>query len=200
MSATPDDVLDFWFADAAHSAGALRKRSRVWFAKDDAFDRRIAERFGALVEAAQRGELDDWTHTLRGMLALLILLDQFPRNLYRGDARAFAGDAKAQAITLVAIARGEDGALPPIERMFCYLPLEHAEDIALQNRCVALFEGLLAQAPMDMHDSFESFLGYARKHREVIARFGRFPHRDAALSRKNTPAELEYLAEPGAGF
>ncbi len=200
MNAAPGDVLDFWFADSAQSGDALRERSRVWFAKDEALDRRIAERFGALVDAASGGELDGWTQTPRGTLALLIALDQFPRNLYRGDARAFAGDAKAQGITLAAIARGEDRLLQPVERVFGYLPLEHAEDLDLQDRCMALFEALLAQAPMEMHDSFESFLGYARKHREVIARFGRFPHRNAALSRESTPAELEYLAEPGTGF
>lgn len=200
MNATPGDVLDFWFADSSQSADVLRERSRVWFAKSEAFDRRIAERFGALVDAASGGELDHWTQTPRGTLALLILLDQFPRNLYRGDARAFAGDAKAQGITLAVIARGEDRLLQPVERVFVYLPLEHAEDLDLQDRCVVLFEALLAHAPREMHDSFESFLGYARKHRDVIARFGRFPHRNAALSRESTPAEFEYLAEPGTGF
>ncbi|MEO6968373.1 MAG: DUF924 family protein [Rhodanobacteraceae bacterium] len=200
MNAARGDVLDFWFAGAVHSADALRARNRVWFAKDPAFDRSITERFGALVEAARQGELDQWTQTPSGMLALSILLDQFPRNLYRDDARAFAGDEKAQAIAVAAIARGDDRSLPPVERVFCYLPLEHAEHIGLQDRCVALFEGLLAHASMDMHDSFENFLDYARKHREVIARFGRFPHRNAALARKSTPDELEYLAKPGTTF
>ncbi len=191
MSATAQDVLDFWFAEAgvAH-----------WFAADAAFDAQIRERFGAAVEAAADGRLDGWAATPSGWLALLILLDQFPRNLYRNDPRAWAADASAQRMALSGLARGDDRQLPAVQRVFAYLPLEHAEDMALQQRSVALFEALCADAPAEQRKPFGEFLDYARRHREVIARFGRFPHRNAALGRPDTPEEALYLAQPGAGF
>lgn len=191
MPATAQDVLDFWFAEA---------NAAHWFAADDAFDARIRERFGSAVQAAADGRLDDWARTPSGWLALLILLDQFPRNLYRNDPRAWAADAGAQRVALSGLARGDDRQLPAVQRVFAYLPLEHAEDPALQRRSVALFEALLAEAVAEQRRPFEDYLDYARRHREVIARFGRFPHRNAALGRPSTPEELHYLAQPGAGF
>lgn len=191
MPATAQDVLDFWFAEA---------NAAHWFAADDAFDARIRERFGSAVQAAADGRLDDWARTPSGWLALLILLDQFPRNLYRNDPRAWAADAGAQRVALSGLARGDDRQLPAVQRVFAYLPLEHAEDPALQRRSVALFEALLAEAVAEQRQPFEDYLDYARRHREVIARFGRFPHRNAALGRPSTPEELHYLAQPGAGF
>lgn len=185
------DILDFWFdeASAAH-----------WFASDTAFDEQIRSRFGATAEAAGNGELDGWTATPSGWLALLILLDQFPRNLHRGDARSWTNDVKAQRIALSGIDRGDDSELPPLQRVFAYLPLEHAEDKGLQKRSVALFEQLHAEAPAEQQPRFATFLDYARRHREVIDRFGRFPHRNAVLGRVDTAEEVAYLAEPGAGF
>lgn len=191
MSPVAQDILDFWFAPAS----AAR-----WFDTDATFDAQIRTRFGDAAQAAAKGELDDWTATPPGWLALLIALDQFPRNLHRGDAQAWAQDVKAQRIALSGIARGDDQRLPPLQRVFAYLPLEHAEDSALQQRSVALFEALSADAPPEQRERFEGFLGYARRHREVIARFGRFPHRNAALGRADTPEEAAYLAQPGAGF
>lgn len=191
MPATAQDVLDFWF-DEANQAH--------WFAADAAFDARIRTRFGAAVEAAAAGRLDDWAATPAGWLALLILLDQCPRNLYRGDARAWAQDVRAQRVALSGLARGDDRQLPPLRRVFAYLPLEHAEDRALQQRSVALFEALCADVPAEQRLRFGDFLDYARRHGEVIARFGRFPHRNAALGRPGTPEEMHYLAQPGAGF
>jgi len=191
MPATAQDVLDFWFAEA---------NAAHWFAADDAFDARIRERFGSAVQAAADGRLDDWARTPSGWLALLILLDQFPRNLYRDDPRAWAADAGAQRVALSGLARDDDRQLPAVQRVFAYLPLEHAEDPALQRRSVALFEALLAEAVAEQRRPFEDYLDYARRHREVIARFGRFPHRNAALGRPSTPEELHYLAQPGAGF
>ncbi len=137
---------------------------------------------------------------LPGWLALLLVLDQFPRNLYRNDPRAWAADAVAQRVALSGLARGDDRQLPAVQRVFAYLPLEHAEDSALQQRSVALFESLLAEAEPERRPEFENYLDYARRHREVIARFGRFPHRNAALGRPDTPEEKRYLARPGAGF
>ncbi|NMW25643.1 DUF924 domain-containing protein [Rhodanobacter denitrificans] len=191
MPATAQDVLDFWFAEAG---------TAHWFAADAAFDAQIRARFGAAVEAAANDRLDDWADTPSGWLALLILLDQFPRNLYRHDPRAWAADASAQRVALSGLARSDDRQLPAVQRVFAYLPLEHAEDSALQQRSGELFEALCAEVPTEQRKQFEEFLDYARRHREVIARFGRFPHRNATLGRASTPEEMLYLAQPGAGF
>lgn len=191
MSATAQDVLDFWFAEA---------NAAHWFAADAGFDAQIRERFGETAKAAAGGQLDDWAATPSGWLALLLVLDQFPRNLYRNDPRAWAADAVAQRVALSGLARGDDRQLPAVQRVFAYLPLEHAEDSALQRRSVALFESLLAEAEPERRAEFENYLDYARRHRGVIARFGRFPHRNAALGRPDTPEETRYLARPGAGF
>ena len=142
---------------------------------------------------AKQGALDDWADTPHGGLALLILLDQLSRNLHRGTAEAFAADAKARAIARDMIARGFDQALTPVERMFVYLPFQHSEDLADQDASVRLFEAL--RATLD-----DQTCDYALRHRDVIRRFGRFPHRNAALGRTNTPDEDAYLAEPDAGF
>ena len=184
-------ILDFWF-EPAHAAR--------WFAADAWFDDRIRRRFGTTVEAAAQGQLDDWTTAPGSWLALLILLDQFPRNLYRGSARAWKADVKAQRVALSGLSDGFDQSLPPLQRVFAYLPLEHAEDMRLQQRSVALFESLQAQVGADERERFGDFLDYARRHREVIARFGRFPHRNAALGRTSTLDEASYLAQSGAGF
>ena len=191
MAVQPRDVLDFWF-DPAHAAH--------WFAKDAAFDEQIRRRFAVAADDAAQGRLDAWASNPADWLALLILLDQFPRNLHRGDAQAWAADVKAQRIALSGLAGGFDQALPPLQRVFAYLPLEHAEDMGLQQRAVTLFEALHAQAPVAERARFAEFLDYARRHREVIARFGRFPHRNAVLGRSSTPDELSWLAQPGAGF
>lgn len=185
-------VLDFWFADGPDG------NRRVWFQRDDAFDTEIRTRFGALVTPAREGRLDGWASTPEGALALLIVLDQFPRNLFRGSAQAFAGDAHARAIARRAVLHGRmDAALAPAQRIFLYLPFEHAEDMAAQDVSVALFEGLRDHKT---HAAPGGSIDYAWRHRAVIARFGRFPHRNAALGRESTPAEFTYLSQPGAGF
>lgn len=191
MPVLAQDVLDFWFADgqAAH-----------WFARDAAFDAAIRARFADTLAAAAAGELEDWATEPCGWLALLIVLDQFSRNLHRNDARAWACDARAQALAVAGIARRMDMALAPAQRVFAYLPLEHAEDLALQRHSVTLFRALAAQVPAAERDSYENYLDYARRHCEVIARYGRFPHRNAALGRASTADERAYLAQPDAVF
>ena len=191
LTADAIDILDFWFAPG-HAA--------YWFVEDAGFDTEIRQRFGTEVEMAARDRLDDWVGQPDSWLALLILLDQFPRNLYRGSGRAWAADVKAQRIALSGLDHGFDQSLPPLQRVFAYLPLEHAEDMGLQQRSVALFEALHAQASPDDRERFADFLDYARRHREVIGRFGRFPHRNAALGRPDTPDEATYLAQGDAGF
>ena len=178
---TPDEVLNFWFD------GDPSVWREVWFEKDSEFDSSCA-RFADALQDARQGAYDHWTHTPRGTLALVILLDQFSRNLHRDSPEAFAADAKARDIARAAVASGIDKALGPMERMFVYLPFEHSEDLADQDEAMRLFEML--------RDALSSeTLAYAEDHREVIRRFGRFPYRNAALGRESTPEELAWLAE-----
>jgi uncharacterized protein (DUF924 family) len=182
-----DEILDFWFlppSDPAH--GAPRA---IWFQRDDAFDRAIRARFEADVTRAREGELDAWLTTARGALAYVVVLDQFSRNIYRDDPRAFAGDARALAATKLAIARGLDAALAPFERAFLYMPLMHSESLSDQTDSVTLFTKITAEDPrIDQ-------VPWAISHRATIARFGRFPLRNAALGRASTPEEMAFIAE-----
>ena len=193
MDAQAQAVLDFWFLPP-DNPGYGQSRAE-WFRKDEAFDARIAERFGALIDDALAGGLRAWEATPHGALARLIVLDQLTRNVHRGTPRAFAGDAQALALAQTLTEQGLDQQLPPILRAFAYLPFEHAEDLAMQARAVELFQ-LLSQA----QPGFESMLDYAQRHQEVIARFGRFPHRNAILGRPSTPQEVAFLRQPGSSF
>ena len=188
-----DDVLAFWFS--APGAADYGEARTAWFRKDDAFDAQIRARFLAEVEAAIAGHRDDWAASPQGALALFILLDQFPRNLFRNTARAFAGDAGALALARHVVEQGWDRQLRPVQRVFVYLPFEHSESLTDQKRSIALFAALAAE-----HPETASYLDYAHRHHEVIARFGRFPHRNATLGRTSTAAETNYLAQPGSGF
>ena len=197
MSTTlPDaarEVLDFWFgAVGSAERGAQRKE---WFLKNQAFDAQICSRFGATIEQALRGELDDWVDDERSALARILLLDQFTRNCFRGTARAFAGDTQALAAASAMVGARGDDTLPPYMRAFVYMPFEHAEGMAMQDEAVRLFRRLVGIEP-----ALSSMLDYAEKHRAVIERFGRFPHRNELLGRRSTAEELGYLAQPGAGF
>ena len=193
MDAQAQAVLDFWFL-APDNPGHGQSRAE-WFRKDDAFDAQIRERFGALIDTAIDGGLRDWAATPRGALALILVLDQFTRNVYRDTPRAFAGDAQALELAIALTQDGQDQQLEPTLRAFAYMPFEHAEDLAMQARAVELFQ-LLTQS----REGFESMLDYAQRHQEVIARFGRFPHRNAILGRDSTPEELAFLQQPGSRF
>ena len=188
-----DDVLDFWFG-RPDDAGYGGKRE-IWFEKNDDFDAEIRDRFMADWEAAEAGQLDPMQRTARGALALVIVLDQFPRNMFRGEARAFATDAQAREVAGAAIACGFDLALTPVERRFFYLPFEHGENLADQARCARYMREHL---PSD--DERDASIEYARRHRVIIERFGRFPHRNAALGRTSTPEEIAFLDEPNSRF
>lgn len=185
-------MLDFWFGAIGSPEYARPRES--WFKKSDAFDDTIRARFLDLHRQAAGGLLQAWQAAPDSLLALIVVLDQFPRNLFRGTSRAFATDAQALAAAQLAVAQGFDRMLAPVQRWFVYLPFEHAEDPALQRRCLELFEGLRNDP-----DSAGS-IDYARRHFETVARFGRFPHRNAALGRSSTPEELEFLRQPGSGF
>jgi uncharacterized protein (DUF924 family) len=186
------DVLDFWFG-APHASGFCRPR-REWFVKSDAFDAAVRARLVATHEAALRGELDAWAERPLGALALVVTLDQVPRNAFRATPRAFAADATALAVARHAVARGFDAALLPAQRLFLYLPFEHAEHLDAQREALRLFEGLAVDA-----EGFNT-LTYAMRHYAVIERFGRFPHRNAILGRPSTPEESAFLAQPGSSF
>jgi uncharacterized protein (DUF924 family) len=188
MIPTPDEVLAFWFGAEGED------RTALWFSRDDAFDREIRDRFGALHDRAARDELFAWAETPRGRLALLLVLDQFSRNLYRDDPRAFAQDESALGYLFDGLERGDDRALSLTERWFFYMPLMHAEDLAIQERGIELYTQLRDDAPDDLEKTFEGVLDFARRHRDVVARFGRFPHRNAVLGRETTAEEAEFLA------
>ena len=195
-----DEILRFWFGDALQNDAASAEQSKRWFAYDADFDAQILRRFGHLPEQAAAGNLDSWMNAAATAAARLIVLDQFPRNLYRQDSRAFAFDKLASAGTEAAIERGFDTAVHPLQAVFMYLPFEHAEDIEKQERSVALFEALEKRAPAGAESRFARFTDFARRHRDVIARFGRFPHRNALLGRASTAEELQYLDEGGERF
>jgi len=193
MAIGPQQVLDFWFG--APDSAEFGTQRKAWFVKDAAFDRRIVERFGPTIERALRGELDAWAQTPSGALARILLLDQFTRNAFRGDRRAFAGDAQALAAAIALVGSRQDESLPSVLRAFAYLPFEHAEGLAMQDEAIRLLTRLVATSP-----ELASMLDYAHRHRSVIERFGRFPHRNTILGRRSTAEELAHIATPGTAF
>jgi uncharacterized protein (DUF924 family) len=187
---TPAEVLLFWFGGPPGQG----KRHKHWFEKDAAFDEAIRQRFLALYEKAAAGELAHWRERPADCLALIVVLDQFPRNMLRGTARAFAADPLALDAARHAVAQGFDRTLSPVERLFVYLPFEHSESLEDQLMACALIE------PLQAFEETEDAYRYALAHRDIIQRFGRFPHRNAALGRASTAEEIEFLKQPGSGF
>lgn len=186
------EIIEFWFGEpGSPERGVPRKE---WFEKSAKFDAAIRERFSTLLDAAAADRLATWTRTPLAALALVIVFDQFPRNMFRGTPRAFATDSRALEIALGIVERGFDAAYLPVERAFAYLPFEHAEDIVMQRRSRALFAKLPPSA------ASASYMDYACRHHDVIERFGRFPHRNKILGRASTPEEGEFLKQPGSNF
>lgn len=200
MNATPESVLDFWFGTSGRASEIAGRQRKLWFGKTAENDQAVSERFSNTLAAASAGKLDHWSNSPRGRLALVIVLDQFPHHIFRDQPQAFATDPQALALSLAALTASEDLQLTPIERVFLYLPLEHAESPEMQARSVSLYASLANEATADERALFEGFLDYAHKHRDVVERFGRFPHRNAILGRPSTPAELEFLKQPGSRF
>lgn len=193
MQMRPNGVLDFWFAppgDPEHN----RTRA-VWFKKDDAFDAEVRTRFGAAIELALAGALAGWRATADGAVAEIVVLDQFTRNAFRNTARAFVGDASALTAARALVASGADRALPGVRRQFVYLPFEHGEDLATQEESLRLFRKLAQDDP-----ALADLVAWAERHHAVVARFGRFPHRNGLLGRTSTPEEEAFLREPGSSF
>jgi uncharacterized protein (DUF924 family) len=192
-------VLTFWFGSMDADVWPVAQGG-LWFGKSDATDERIRQQFLPMWNGLMNGTPRASSLPVQERLAAIIVLDQFSRNMFRASAGMFASDALALRLALQTIDAGEDEQLTPLERVFCYLPLEHAEDIALQGRCVALFDRLAKSVSAEERSLFDNYLDYARRHQAVVAEFGRFPHRNPLLGRSSTPEELEYLAKPGAGF
>jgi uncharacterized protein (DUF924 family) len=195
MPIAVDDVLSFWFGEPAQDAAALGTKHTRWFSGGPEFDREIRERFASTVERALAGDLDDWARTTRGRLALILVLDQFTRNIFRESPRAFAGDARAQKLAVEALDARLDRELGFDERIFLKIPLAHAEDLALQERSVVETDKLTGEVADWQRPIFARGTEQARKYREIIARFGRFPHRNSALGRKSTPEEEAFLVD-----
>ncbi len=186
-----DQILNFWFGDMQDVA-QLKPR-KVWFTKDAAFDEQVRQ-FQSDYEQAATGQLDRWLDSPQGCLGLALLLDQFPRNLFRGQPRSFATDAKALSVVQHAIAQRFDRQLPPVQRQFLYFPMEHSENLEHQRQSVTLFHQF-SDNP-DLSDTYD----FALRHQAIIQRFGRFPHRNQILGRATTPEEAEFLTQPGSSF
>ena len=184
LAMTPENILEFW----------LRRERKQWFEKNPDLDEEIRALFLPIYETASRNDLQRWTRAPGSCLALVILLDQFPRNMFRGSARAFAADPLARGAALVILDHGWDKHMTPDERMFAYLPFEHSESLADQERCLALMKELAA------FPETADLPKWAEAHLVIVRRFGRFPHRNAALGRTSTAEEAEFLKQPGSAF
>jgi uncharacterized protein (DUF924 family) len=195
-----DDILDYWFGDSVKDPSKAPGRMAFWFDADPERDAEMRDRWAELVIAASEGKLDFWTRTPRGRLAVLILLDQMRRNIYRGTAEAFRHDGRARYLMRDGVSRLMDMKLTPIERVFFYMPLQHAESLDDQELAVDRFLQLEREVASHHRDIFAGFRKYAQLHRDIIARFGRFPHRNAILGRRDTPEETAWLAGGGERF
>lgn len=193
-------VLNYWFGNLSGPEDFPNDRLSFWFGKDPTIDREICKKFKFFMITAGGGMLENWKNTPRGRLALILLLDQFPRNIYRDSKEAFRYDTTTQLIVLEGIEKGDDLQLLPIERIFFYLPLEHAENLPLQKMSLHLFERLVQESLPSVKEKYQDFANYARSHLEIIQRFGRFPHRNQQLHRQSTQEEIEFLQQPNSSF
>ena len=196
-----EEILTYWFGRIPDSPSYFpQEKAKLWFSKNQETDDYISKTFGDLIPLADSGQLSHWENSNKSRLALIVLLDQFTRNIYRGSKESFAYDHIALRICLKAIEKGEDKDLLPLERTFFYLPLEHAEDLSLQNLSVEKFQNLVEVAPESLKKILNENVVYAIKHREIIERFGRYPHRNEILGRKSTEEEIAFLQTPGSSF
>ncbi len=200
MLAGVDEILNFWFSDAADSANALRRQNAVWFGVDREFDHEVRQRFETTLELADTGACAHWESEPRSLLALILMFDQFPRNIHRGTPQAFDYDSKALDLSVRGVDAGVDRKLTALERVFFYMPLQHVESLNLQQRSVELNAALMDEGPPALRDYLAEAHGYAVSHRDLIARFGRFPHRNAVLARESTEEEVAFLEAGGARF
>ena len=200
MEQVKDELLRFWFGDDADDAVVAEAKAELWWGHRQETDELLQVKFGAAASAAAADVLDHWTGSPSGRLALILLLDQLPRAIHRDTPGAFAQDAKARKLAGQGLESGADRLLRPIERLFFYLPFEHSEDLADQDRSVELYRELVSSVPPAQRETFAAFVDYAARHRDVISRFGRFPHRNQVLGRESTPEEKGFLEQPGSAF
>ena len=199
-------IREFWFGKLPLAPGDLAERMKLWFGQDVSpekqqdWDDSIRAQFEPLVQQAMEGKLLAWADGPRKLMSLILLLDQFPRNIYRNTSRMYAGDEQALALALAGMNSGADAALDPVERLFFYLPLQHSEAQDVQDEAVAAYRRLVMEAPQGLKGIFESNLDYAERHRKVIHRFGRFPHRNRILGRLSTADEISYMKSGGEDF
>jgi len=196
-----EQVLDFWFGACGPDGALDSAKKKMWFGDGRKHDAAIRKRFGQLHRRASRGELDtQWAAMPRGRIALIVVLDQFSRHIHRGTAAAFAQDAAAQRLAVAGLEKEVDRALIPAQRAFFYLPFEHAEDLELQQLGVRSFKRLAGEVAPAWRKDYDGFVDYCGFHRDIIERFGRFPHRNQVLGRHSTPEEIELLKQPGSSF
>ncbi len=200
MLQPPTEIIDFWFGRDTDDAAVAKKQAGLWWSKDAQVDAQIKQRFEATLLAATSGSLDAWTETAFGRLALILLSDQLPRNMYRNTPQSFAFDTLASNWCKSGLEQQVDQQLRPIQRVFYYLPLEHSESLDDQQLSVELFTRLAASVPPSVQSIFDGYLEFARKHLVIIERFGRFPHRNAILQRSSSAEEQTFLTEPGSSF
>ena len=197
---TPSSIIEFWFGSSEDDLQVVKEKSTLWWSKNDHIDREIQARFESLVLSVERGELESWEASPKGLLALILLTDQFPRNIYRGTPQSFRFDPIARKLCSLGFEEGFPNFLRPIERVFFYLPLEHSESKQDQEKSVESFRHLASDISEEGRGIFEGYLDFAVKHHDIVARFGRFPHRNAILNRESTPEEAKFLKEPGSAF
>lgn len=195
-----NEVLNYWFGEIREDDNYFVQRQKTWFGKSAATDTYLRENFAADLEAAIAGKRDDWAATPRGRLALIVLLDQFSRNIWRGTPKSFAQDKKALEVCREGLLSFTDRQLHVVERVFFYLPLEHSEDLEIQHLSVQYFERLSREAPAPLKRGMEECYKFALRHLEIIEQFGRFPHRNIILGRKSTKLELAFLDKPFSAF
>ncbi len=193
-------ILDFWFSATELDAPQIDSRMERWFSADPGLDQRIRQEFGPLVEDALQGKLDRWAATTEGRLALILLLDQFCRNIHRGTAKAFAGDKRALKLCVEGSMSNEYRSLSAMQRVFFFMPLQHAESPGVQDKSVRIYNALAEGASDTLRETFLTFAQFAELHRDIVAQFGRFPHRNRYLGRSNTPEEDAYLAADASSF
>ncbi|BBM84867.1 DUF924 family protein [Candidatus Uabimicrobium amorphum] len=197
----PTTILNYWFGETIQDAeNTASDKQPLWFTGSKDIDSEITEKFGSALEDAKNGKFNDWENTPQNRLALIILLDQFSRNIYRNTPRMYESDPQSLQLCLAGIEQKVDDELFPIHRQFFYMPLQHAEDLQLQEKSVQMYTKTWEEAPESTKEYFAQTVTYAKKHHDVIAMFGRFPHRNAILQRESTKEEKEFLQTPGSSF
>ncbi len=197
---TTDSIIEFWFGSHTSNREINEQKKSIWWSKNEQTDQRITERFEIISTEVYRGDLVEMQRSARGLLASIICLDQFPRNMYRGTAKSFACDPAALGFAIEMVDKAWDQTLLPVYRVFAWLPFEHSEDLAMQHKSVMLYDNLRNSVEEDEREMFNEYYQFAYRHFEIIDRFGRYPHRNQILGRESTAEELDFLSQPGSSF